>query len=103
MLSLLRCSTDEARLTPDGGPAFLSSPVASLCRLATGRSALFHLTKRLPAGHVRAVLMPCYVPEGVIQPFTAAGFERVFYRLRADLTPSVDHVERLLSAIGSGA
>jgi dTDP-4-amino-4,6-dideoxygalactose transaminase len=65
--------------------------------LATGRSAIAHLIARLPAGHGNSVLLPCYVAEGVIRPFHAAGWNILHYRLRADLSPVVGDVASLLS------
>ena len=69
---------------------------ASSCRLATGRSALLHLIKRLPRQHARTVLLPCYVAEGVIEPFLRSEFTIRFYRLRADLTPIPEDIAALL-------
>ena len=41
--------------------------------------------------------MPCYVAEGVIGPFRAAGMKVRHYRLNEDLTPNEDDVANLLS------
>ena len=96
MLTLLRLATefDERASEPDG--ISLPAGVCSTCRLVTGRSALFHLISRLPTGYPKTVLLPCYVPEGVIQPFRTAGFDLRFYRLGADLQPDKGDVAELL-------
>lgn len=65
----------------------------SECRIATGRSAIRHL---ISVTAPKAVLMPCYVPEGVIIPFQRAGVPIKFYKLRADLRPDLDHVSRVI-------
>lgn len=66
----------------------------SECRVATGRSAILHLIK---VANPKSVLMPCYVPEGVILPFQRVGVPIKFYRLRDDLRPDLDHVTRLMT------
>ena len=63
------------------------------CRAATGRSLLLHLARRLNPG---AVFMPCFVPEGVIKPFLAAGVDVIFYRLTPQLYPDIEHLRELL-------
>jgi len=76
---------------------------SSVCRLATGRSALFHLLQRMqamPDPPVR-VLMPAYVAEGVIQPFRSGDFDIEFYHLKQDLTPDLMNLQELLLR-GSG-
>lgn len=102
MLTLLRLATEfppgKGDYGDEGGAGGLPLPeaVRSLCRLATGRSALFHLIARLPESHAHTVLLPCYVAEGVIKPFLAAGFTVRFYRLTPELLPDEDDVEALL-------
>lgn len=96
MLTLFRIAPDATAAKPEGGGFVLPASVQSSCRLATGRSALRHLIDRLPSGPAPTVLLPCYVAEGVIQPFSGAGFAVRFYRLNADLTPVVEDVESLL-------
>ncbi len=66
----------------------------SEARVATGRSAILHLIK---VANPKAVLMPCYVPEGVIIPFQRVGIPIKFYKLREDLRPDLDHVTRLMT------
>jgi hypothetical protein len=46
------------------------------------------------------VLLPCYVAEGVIGPFRAAGVPIRHYRLNEDLTPNESDVAELLSESG---
>jgi hypothetical protein len=96
VLTLLRIAADETALKSDGGRLSLPASAASCCRLATGRSALFHMIGRLQIEHARTVLLPCYVAEGVIQPFLRAEFQIRFYRLRANLTPMIEDVDALL-------
>lgn len=102
MLTMLRFKFDDMAndMPVDAGESEVSLPegVTSSCRLATGRSALAHLIPRLPLGTRVPVLMPCYVPEGVIAPFRRAGADIRFYRLGPDLTPDVDHLEDALRA-----
>ena len=99
MLTLLRSSRDDGGDLPGGGRLPLPPSPASMCRLATGRSALFHLIGRMQGLGARTVLMPCYVAEGVIQPFTARGFTIRFYRLRPDLTPQTEDLVALLQDV----
>lgn len=47
--------------------------------------------------------MPAYVAEGVIQPFRAAAFEIVFYRLQPDLSPDIEDIAALLEQAGGQA
>jgi hypothetical protein len=99
MLTLFRIATDEAALKADGGKLPMPVSPASKCRLATGRSALLHLIKRLPRHHARTALLPCYVAEGVIQPFRKSEFTILFYQLREDLTPSAEDIAALLEQV----
>lgn len=99
MLTLFRLATDEAGLKPDGGRLPLPDAPASICRLATGRSALLHLINRLSGHPARTVLLPSYVAEGVIQPFLTSKFTILFYRLRPDLTPVTADIEAALKQV----
>jgi len=99
VLTLLRIETDFAPPRDAVGGLPLPECARSVCRLATGRSALFHLIARLPTPHARTVLMPCYVAEGVIRPFRLADFRVRFYRLNADLTPNEADVAAILDEI----
>ncbi|MHB1530116.1 MAG: hypothetical protein ACYCXT_11945 [Acidiferrobacteraceae bacterium] len=103
MLTMFRLAIDEEELGPDGGGIPIPATATSMCTLATGRSALTHLIRRLPSPHAKTVLLPSYVAEGVIQPFLAAGFSVLFYRLRADLSPMADDIESLLEQIDGTA
>lgn len=96
---MFRLATDEATLVPDGGKIQYPASATSLCRLSTGRSALFHLIQRLPQPHAATVLLPSYVAEGVIQPFLTAGFTVLFYRLRSDLSPAIDDLDTQLGRV----
>lgn len=103
MLTLFRLATDEATLEFDGGGLPIPASTTSMCRLATGRSALLHLINRLPRPRAATVLLPCYVAEGVIQPFLRYGFTVLFYRLQSDLSPIVEDVETLLEQVNGNA
>ena len=103
MLTMLRVAADGAGLTPDGGTIPFPASVVSMCRLATGRSALSHLIQRLPRPHAATVLLPAYVAEGVIQPFLMAGFTVLFYRLQPDLRPLIEDVANLLDQVNGVA
>lgn len=69
----------------------------SECRLATGRSCIAHLIKVLKPP---VVLMPSYVPEGIIVPFQRADIPIKFYRLNNGLEPDEVH---LLGEMSPGA
>jgi len=99
MLTMLRLATNDATLTADGGAIQIPASASSRCRLATGRSALFHLIQRLPQSHAVTVLLPTYVAEGVIQPFLIAGFSVLFYRLQPDLSPLNEDLTTLLEQV----
>lgn len=103
MLTMFRLATDETTLMPDGGTIQIPTSATSLCRLATGRSALFHLIQRLPQPHAATVLLPSYVAEGVIQPFLTAGFTVLFYRLQSDLSPMIEDLATLLDQVNGVA
>ncbi len=77
----------------------LPRSITSLCRFATGRSALFHFIQRLEHPYAETVLLPSYVAEGVIQPFITAGSRIIFYRLKSDLTPNIKDLELLLGEV----
>mgnify|MGYP001576704093 CR=1 FL=1 len=66
----------------------------SECRVATGRSAINHL---IHIAMPKAVLMPAYVPEGVIIPFQRLKVPIKFYKLREDLRPDLDHLQKLIA------
>lgn len=57
---------------------------ASMCFTATGRGALAHLAQKLDCPRV---LLPGFVPEGLLLPFVAAGKHVEFYRLNGKLEP----------------
>ena len=99
MLTLFRLATDEATLKSGGGTRPIPVSATSMCRLATGRSALLHMISRLPRHHAATVLLPSYVAEGVIQPFLMSGFTVLFYRLRSDLSPVTEDVASLLEQV----
>ncbi|MDA9287261.1 DegT/DnrJ/EryC1/StrS family aminotransferase [Amylibacter sp.] len=112
MLTMLRVTMDEATLSAHVNLPNITSPIksniesiylptsiTSQCRLATGRSALFHLIKRLEYPYAETVLLPSYVAEGVIQPFITAGSRVMFYQLESDLTPAVKDLELLLGEV----
>lgn len=69
----------------------------SWCVSATGRSLLAHLTTRAPFS---SVLMPCYVPEGVIRPFQRR-LPVLHYALNDDLSPNVSDLSATLKEAGA--
>lgn len=69
-------------------------PVTSACRVATGRSAVLLFAQRW---RPETVFMPCYVPDGIISPFMAAGTHVVFYRLDAELRPDLAHLDQVMT------
>jgi len=71
-----------------------TTPFTSGCRLATGRSAILHTVERFKPD---IVLMPCYVPDGVIRPVQHAGVEIVFYRLDQWMRPDEADITRRLA------
>lgn len=66
----------------------------SECKVATGRSAVNHL---IGLATPKAVLMPAYVPEGIIVPFQRLNVPIKFYKLREDLRPDLDHLQKVLT------
>lgn len=60
-------------------------------RVATGRSAIKHLLNVAEPPHV---LMPSYVPEGIIGP--CKGTRTTFYKLNPDLTPDLDNIRETI-------
>jgi dTDP-4-amino-4,6-dideoxygalactose transaminase len=102
MISLYRHSIDSIEEKGSTWKIPLINSTSSV-RLATGRSALYHLLHKLPRPHAETVLLPCYVAEGVIQPFIVAGFSLRFYRLDADLNPVPDDIDRILKQVDGTA
>lgn len=100
---MFRLAPDEVMQRADNNKLPISTEAQSICRLATGRSALFHLIHRVPELYASTVLLPTYVAEGVIQPFLAAGVTILFYRLDHDLSPKVEDVEALLERVNGKA
>jgi len=80
-----------------------SIEVKSECKVATGRSAIFHILGRLPSAEYKTVLLPSYLAEGIIKPFILAGFSVQFYQLELNLSPSIANLEHLLEAIDGRA
>ena len=66
---------------------------ASIFQHATGRGTLYHLTKILLHRGIKTVLLPTICPEGIIQPFSMAGFDIHFYHLEKDLSPCKESLE----------
>ncbi|NVK18602.1 MAG: hypothetical protein HWE30_07910 [Methylocystaceae bacterium] len=97
MITLLRKYTDFNNLQADDCELPVPQGDTSSARLATGRSALWHLISRLPDAEKTTVLMPCYVAEGVLKPFLQANVEVQFYKLTEQLTPDVSDVGKILS------
>lgn len=103
MLTLFRLAMEEGSPVSPSDRLPIPESATSTCRLATGRSALFHLIQRLPKPHASTVLLPCYVAEGVIQPFLNAGFTILFYRLQANLSPVIEDVASLFERVNGKA
>lgn len=103
MLTLLRLATEFVDRVDQTDGILLPKEAKSSCRLATGRSALFHLIGRLPVDYAKTVLLPCYVAEGIIKPFRTAGFDLQFYRLKTDLQPDESDVAELLEVVPTPA
>ncbi len=99
MLTLFRIAFEDESLEIGGEGILIPPSMTTMCRLATGRSALFHLIQRLPRPNAATVLLPSYVAEGVIQPFLTAGFTILFYRLQPDLRPMVEDLRTLLDQV----
>jgi len=112
MLTMLRIAADEAALSThvklanaissiksNNESIYLPKSITSQCRLATGRSALFHFIQRLEYPYAETVLLPSYVAEGVIQPFITAGSRVIFYQLESDLTPDAKDLGLLLGEV----
>ena len=102
-MTLLRIAQDKTAPASESYKFPIPAGVTSMCRMATGRSALFHLIQRVPKQYASTVLLPTYIAEGVIQPFLTAGATVLFYRLEHDLSPRIDDVERLLGQVNGDA
>ncbi|SHN82394.1 hypothetical protein [Bradyrhizobium erythrophlei] len=102
MLTMLRVATERSELGTPGAGLPLPGSGLSIARLSTGRCALNYLIQRLPRGCEWTVLMPCYVAEGVIGPFRAAGMSVRHYRLNEHLAPNEVDVANLLSECRQG-
>lgn len=103
MLTMFRIARDKTIPKSDGSELPLPTGATSMCRLATGRSALFHLIKRIPEPYVSTVLLPAYIAEGVILPFLTAGLTVRFYRINNDLSPRAEDVNALLEQVNGAA
>ena len=97
---MLRVASKPAELGPPGGGLPLPGSALSVARLSTGRCALNFLIQRLSRECEWTALLPCYVAEGVIEPFRAAGVSIRHYRLNENLTPNEGDVADLLSETG---
>jgi hypothetical protein len=102
-LTLFRIAVDKTTPKSDGSGVSIPAGVTSMCRQATGRSALFRFIQKVPKSYASTVLLPAYVAEGVIQPFLVAGVSVLFYRLQHDLSPRIEDVERLLEQVNGAA
>jgi hypothetical protein len=100
MLTMLRVASELVELGPPGNGLPLPRSALSVARLSTGRCALNYLIQRLPRRNDWTVFLPCYVAEGVIGPFRAAGMPILHYRLNENLTPNEGDVAKLLSECG---
>ena len=103
MLTMFRHTLDEAILKETKESIYIPAATTSQCRLATGRSTLFHLIKQLDKKYTKNVLLPCYVAEGVIKPFLTAGFNILFYRLNEELSPLIEDLDILLGKVEGSA
>lgn len=59
----------------------------------SGKAALRDAVRLLDPGPDASVLLPSYLPDGVVEPFREAGLTVRFYRVDASLRPDVDDVE----------
>lgn len=64
---------------------------------ASGREAMIALLRALALPKGTGILIPAYVPEGIIAPVRRCGFEPVLYPVSRQLAPSWPHVEDLLA------
>lgn len=64
---------------------------------ASGREAMIALLKALDFPPKTSVLLPAFVPEGIIAPFLRSDFTVIFYSLNRHLSPSWEQLEQLLA------
>ena len=62
----------------------------SSCTTSTGRSALLYLFQSKFWNNDDSILIPAYVPEGIIKPIIASGIKISFYKLDHHLFPNLD-------------
>jgi hypothetical protein len=55
------------------------------------------LLKALDSPPASIVLLPAFVPEGIIAPFLRSDFNVVFYSLSRHLSPCWEHLDQLLA------
>jgi len=79
-----------AVLERDAGPPFALA--------GSGKAAIREGVGLLRAGQSDNVVLPGYLPDGVIEPFRDAGLDVRFHRIDRDLTPDLADVERLVDA-----
>jgi len=101
MISLFRHGSNIQTFKKFSLENFLTKDSISYVKLATGRSALFYLLNRLEDFRKKHVLLPCYVAEGVIQPFVEAGCSIIFYQLDSKLNPVYDNVDKIMKSLKS--
>lgn len=81
-----------------GGNGRLPWPAEHSALFGSGREALYALMTALGVGHGDSVLIPGYVPEGVLAPCLRRGVRVEMYPITEDLSPEWDTLETLLDA-----
>ncbi len=67
-------------------------------RSATGRSLINNLINKLGISKVDSVLLPAYVPEGLLHPLIRNHINILYYKLDQQLFPDLDHLSDLISS-----
>lgn len=68
---------------------FLPSGISN-CTVSTGRAALKFLFQRASWTYNHTILIPAYLPEGIIRPIIASGIKIRFYKLDNHLFPNLE-------------
>jgi len=94
-----RISNDRCLWVGSARPEDLPWTHKSAFKFGSGREALVALLKALSLGPEDVVLLPAFVPEGVIAPCLVQGLDIRFYPLDRNLDPDWTRLEELAEAL----
>jgi len=94
---------DYAEISYSATPIFKFSELTKAQLVDTNQLTFTHSggTALFKAGQVlqvasNTILVPSYHCPAALEPFIALGFECVFYHVKPDLSPDIEHLERLI-------